>query len=155
MTASKILFLCTGNYYRSRFAEHLFNHLARERDMPWTAESRGLALERGAHNVGPMSAAAVETLHALGINVEVDGRFPLAASERDFAEARRIIAIDESEHRPLMAERFPAWKDATEYWMIHDLDRTDAQTALAQIEAAVRRLVDQTPSGSAHRQPQS
>jgi protein-tyrosine phosphatase len=28
-----MLFLCTGNYYRSRFAELLFNHLAKQRGL--------------------------------------------------------------------------------------------------------------------------
>ena len=55
-----VLFLCTGNYYRSRFAEELFNHQAERADLDWIAQSRGLALERGAllavrsgGNVGP------------------------------------------------------------------------------------------------------
>ena len=38
----KILFLCTGNYYRSRLAEELFNHLAIKNDLPWRAWSEGL-----------------------------------------------------------------------------------------------------------------
>ena len=50
-----MLFLCTGNYYRSRFAELLFNHLAKQRGLDWQATSRGLALERGANNVGSIS----------------------------------------------------------------------------------------------------
>ena len=50
-----VLFLCTGNYYRSRFAEELFNHQAERADLDWIAQSRGLALERGAYNVGPIS----------------------------------------------------------------------------------------------------
>jgi hypothetical protein len=37
-----MLFLCTGNYYRSRFAELLFNHLAKQRGLDWQATSRGL-----------------------------------------------------------------------------------------------------------------
>jgi protein-tyrosine-phosphatase len=41
-----ILFLCTGNYYRSRFAEVLFNSVAGKMGLPWQAYSRGLALER-------------------------------------------------------------------------------------------------------------
>jgi protein-tyrosine phosphatase len=40
-------FLCTGNYYWSRFAEILFNSVAGKRGLPWQASSRGLALERG------------------------------------------------------------------------------------------------------------
>jgi len=62
-----VLFLCTGNYYRSRFAEVLFNALAREHGLPWRAESRGLALERGVNNVGPMAASAVKALEAMGV----------------------------------------------------------------------------------------
>ncbi len=49
---NKILFLCTGNYYRSRFAENLFNWLATKQGLDWQADSRGLALERGINNVG-------------------------------------------------------------------------------------------------------
>jgi protein-tyrosine phosphatase len=40
-----VLFLCTGNYYRSRFAEVLFNSVADRMGLPWRASSRGLALE--------------------------------------------------------------------------------------------------------------
>ncbi len=42
-----VLFLCTGNYYRSRFAEILFNSVAGNMGLPWQASSKGLALERG------------------------------------------------------------------------------------------------------------
>jgi protein-tyrosine phosphatase len=52
-----VLFLRTGNYYRSRFAEELFNHEAERASLPWIAQSRGLALERGANNVGPIAPA--------------------------------------------------------------------------------------------------
>ena len=57
-----VLFLCTGNYYRSRFAEVLFNSVAGKMGLPWRASSRGLALERGFNNVGPMAVAAVNAL---------------------------------------------------------------------------------------------
>src|SRR3954462_15992860 len=59
-----ILFLCTGNYYRSRFAEILFNSVAGKMGLPWQASSRGLALERGVNNVGPMAVSAVTALEA-------------------------------------------------------------------------------------------
>ncbi len=42
-----VLFLCAGDYYRSRFAECLFNSVAGKVGLPWRATSRGLALERG------------------------------------------------------------------------------------------------------------
>jgi hypothetical protein len=37
---SGILFLCTGNYYRSRYVEELFNHRAKIESLPWRAFSR-------------------------------------------------------------------------------------------------------------------
>ena len=42
-----VLFLCTGNYYCSRFAEILFDSVAGKMGLHWKASSRGLALERG------------------------------------------------------------------------------------------------------------
>ena len=60
----KLLFLCTGNYYRSRFAELLFNAMAAKHIVPWQAFSRGLALDKGAHNIGPISPFAIDALHA-------------------------------------------------------------------------------------------
>src|ERR1051326_4132468 len=62
-----VLFLCTGNYYRSRYAELLFNSVAGKMSLPWKASSRGLALERGVNNVGPIAASAVEALEARGL----------------------------------------------------------------------------------------
>src|SRR5437764_4729434 len=62
------LFLCTGNYYRSRFAEVLFNSVAGKFGLSWRASSRGLALERGINNVGPMAASAITALETLGIH---------------------------------------------------------------------------------------
>ena len=50
-----VLFLCTGNYYRSRFAEILFDSVAVKMSLPWKASSRGLVLERGINNIGPMA----------------------------------------------------------------------------------------------------
>jgi protein-tyrosine phosphatase len=55
-----LLFLCTGNYYRSRYAEELFNHGAGRAGLAWTAFSRGLAIERRAGNVGPLSPFALQ-----------------------------------------------------------------------------------------------
>src|ERR671937_1888184 len=67
-----VLFLCTGNYYRSRFAEVLFNSVAGRMGLPWRASSRGLALERGVNNVGPMEVSAVKALEARGLRAVAD-----------------------------------------------------------------------------------
>jgi protein-tyrosine-phosphatase len=68
---SKLLFLCTGNYYRSRFAELLFNAMAATHALPWQAFSRGLAIDKGVNNVGPMSPLAIDALRALGCAIDL------------------------------------------------------------------------------------
>jgi hypothetical protein len=51
----KLLFLCIANYYRSRFAEMLFNHLAVQCQLNWVADSRGIATVLGADNADVLS----------------------------------------------------------------------------------------------------
>ena len=137
----KLLFLCTGNYYRSRFAEKLFNDLVTKNNFNWEADSRGLALERGVNNVGAISKYAVEALKQRGINVASEERFPQSAIVEDFQNFDLIVAVDESEHRPLMKERFPEFIDSIEYWLIHDIDKTSPQEALGELEKKIKELI--------------
>src|SRR5689334_10207605 len=71
-----VLFLCTGNYYRSRFAEELFNHWAEQYALDWAARSRALAIERGKANVGPISRLVVHALEKKGIQPQGHARMP-------------------------------------------------------------------------------
>jgi protein-tyrosine phosphatase len=83
-----VLFLCTGNYYRSRVAEVLFNSVAGKMGLPWRASSRGLALERSVNNVGPMEVSAVKALEARGLRAVAEfGRFPIQVTVEDFEAA--------------------------------------------------------------------
>jgi protein-tyrosine phosphatase len=138
-----MLFLCTGNYYRSRFAEVLFNSVAGKMGLPWTAASRGLALERGIHNVGPMDAAAIAALEALGIrDAEAVGRLPAQVTTGDLEQADRVIALKQAEHLPLLQQRFPGWAEKVEHWHIDD-----APEALGLIEQEVMALVARIHGG--------
>lgn len=138
MAVRTLLFLCTGNYYRSRFAEVLFNAMAEKRNLPWEAVSRGLALERGIHNVGPMAGSAIRTLERLGVAApEAIARMPASVLLADFEAAERVIALKEAEHRPLMRERFPTWADRIDYWHIDD-----EPGVLGLVEEQIALLVD-------------
>lgn len=136
---NQVLFLCSGNYYRSRFAEYLFNWLAENNGLEWRGESRGLTVGC-AGNIGPISRYAIERLHALGISIESDPRMPLQVAESDLAAADRIIALKEAEHRPLVAKLFPSWEKRVEYWHIDDLDCAEPDDALTALEDDVRTL---------------
>jgi predicted translation initiation factor SUI1 len=131
-----VLFLCTGNYYRSRFAEILFNSVARKIGLPWRASSRGVALERGVNNIGPMAVVAIDALEIMGVSAVDDfARFPLQVTTDDFAEADFIVALKQAEHLPLLEERFPAWIEKVEFWQVDD-----APEVLGVIEREVMSL---------------
>lgn len=140
-----VLFLCTGNYYRSRYAELLFNHLAREHGVSWYAESAGLAPQCFTRNPGVISRFTRAALQTHGIALPEPVRAPRDVDAQLLSAAGHIIALKEKEHRPLMRERFPAWEERVEYWHVHDLDAAMPEQALPEIEGRVRALIERLP----------
>jgi protein-tyrosine-phosphatase len=138
--AKTVLFLCTGNYYRSRFAEIYFNHRAAGNNFPWKAVSAGLLADRDLGNVGPISSLSVEALERLGVAVPELPRWPRQVREADLHAAELTVAVKEAEHRPMLRAQFPEWEDRVRYWSVHDLDQATPEEALAQLVAAVDRL---------------
>jgi len=103
-----VLFLCTGNYYRSRFAEILFNSVATKMGLAWSASSRGLALERGANNIGPVAASAVKALEAMGIRAaDAMSPSPAQVATEDLEAADRIVALKKGRASAALAGAFP------------------------------------------------
>ena len=135
----KCLFLCTGNYYRSRFAEIYFNSLALRSGLSWQADSRGLRLEVA--NPGPISKATVAWLRNLGVEVPAVHRMPLPVLEVDLAAADLIVAVKEAEHRPLLQQHHPTWVDRVEFWHIHDQDVAMPHQALPELITRVDELL--------------
>jgi predicted translation initiation factor SUI1 len=132
-----VLFLCTGNYFRSRFAEALFNSVAGKMGLSWRASSRGLALERGVNNVGPMAVAAINALKGMGVPAGDDcARLPAQVTTDELERADRVIALKQAEHLPLLQGRFPAFAEKVEFWHVDD-----APEALALIEREIMGLV--------------
>ena len=136
-----ILFLCTGNYYRSRFAEELFNHHAERAGLDWVAQSRGLALEREAHNVGPISPFALHALKQMAIIPRGSDRFPRQCTVDDLVGVDFLVAVKEAEHRPLMRERFGEWEHLANYWNVHDVEDVAPAEALPLLAQEVRTLL--------------
>ncbi len=132
-----VLFVCTGNYYRSRYAEELFNAW-KPATLDWIAESRGFSLWSG--NIGPIAPETRHRLSAVGISLSEPVRAPRALREADLQAASRVIALDRTEHMPYVEDLFPAWRERFEYWDVADLHLTSASDALSAIEMQVRAL---------------
>jgi protein-tyrosine phosphatase len=137
----RVLFLCTGNYYRSRYAEELFNHLAESEGLAWRAFSCGVAARGSPDNVGPMSRFSREALEVKGIVAEGGLRDPRPCSLVDFDEAQLVIGLKEAEHRPLIERRFPEAAGRVTYWNVDDVEFAHPSIALAMIDDHVRELI--------------
>ena len=137
-----VLFPCTGNYYRSRFAEELFNHHALRAGLSWVATSRALAIELGINNVGTLSPFALEALEKRGLVAKYGERPPRQCAVVDLQSADLIVALMDSEHRPLIRERFRGWEDRVEYWQVGDVEVTQPDVALGSIETEIAALIE-------------
>jgi protein-tyrosine-phosphatase len=98
MSVRAVLFLCTGNYYRSRFAEGLFNHLASQLRLGWRADSCGLALDRGETvNVGLTEGALKVAVRRLRQRyrelLRAEVAHTVAQPEEVDHELRHLIAV--------------------------------------------------------------
>lgn len=143
----KVLFLCSGNYYRSRFAEIVFNARAATAGLNWRAESRGLCVEQGnLVNVGPISTHALEGLRRRGIVPESAPRSPLALRAAELEEFDLVVALKAEEHRPMLQAQFPKWAERVRYWDVHDVDLCAPEEAMAEIERLVEALIKELQS---------
>ena len=136
--AGSVLFLCTGNYYRSRYAERFFNAHAAGRGLAWSAFSRGLAIGHG--NEGPLSPHARERLEERGL-WSPSSREPRQLTPADLEAAHRVVALREEEHRPMIRLVFPEWEAKVEYWDVGDVDVEEPSAALDRLEQRVEVLV--------------
>ncbi len=139
--SNRVLFLCTGNYYRSRYAEELFNHLAKWQGLDWQAASRGLAERGSPENVGPMSPYALQALRAKAIVPLGAARYPQPCAAEDLEDARLVIALNQAEHRSMLEQRFPDAASRVTYWHIDDVAFAPPSIALAMIDERVNALI--------------
>lgn len=137
----RALFICTGNYYRSRFAEAVFNCRCEREGLAWTAFSRGLAIHL-APSFPFISEHTAAALAKRNIDLRHSGPARVQLTQEDLASADVIIALKEKEHRPMFARQFPAWEDRVNYWAVSDLDEADSSEALPAIERMVAALIE-------------
>jgi protein-tyrosine phosphatase len=139
----KVLFICTGNFYRSRFAEAVFNFHAGQRKLPWQAYSRGLAIHWADGFLSPFTEAALSQRQ---IPVSYTGPGRIQLTENDLESADLCIALDRAEHLEMMEQQFPHWTQRVQYWEVPDMPTTLPEVALPSIESQILHLLDHLPN---------
>ena len=135
----KVLFICTGNFYRSRFAEAVFNFHADQRKLPWQAYSRGLAIHWADGVLSPFTEAALSE-RQIHLSHTGPGRIQLTKKDLESADLR--IALDRAEHLDMMEQQFPNWTQRIEYWEVPDMPAALPEVALPAIENQILHLLD-------------
>ena len=133
-----ILFICTGNYYRSRFAAIYFNHVATKRALNWVAYSRGFFIENP-DNIGQMCQFTVQELATLGIPLPKQ-EYPCVFSLGDLQQSDIVVALNEKEHKPMMEQCFPDWDNKVTFWHIADKQDITPSLALRKLREKIDEL---------------
>jgi protein-tyrosine phosphatase len=92
-----------------------------------------------------LSPFTLKALEERSLVAQGGDRLPQQCALIDLQTAAHIVALNETEHRPLMLERFPYCESRTEYWHISDVELILPQIALSQIEAQIDMLLGRLP----------
>jgi len=136
---NQLLFICTGNYYRSRFAEEYFNLLSKKNNLNWVAISRGLDISNP-DNKGIISPYVIKEMFKLKKD-NCNVKYPCMICDQDFSKSRIIIALNEYEHRNVIEKEYPIFSRNVEYWDVKDLYEASSDTALNMIKRNVDELI--------------
>ena len=146
----RILFLCTGNYFRSRFSQVLFQHLIEINQATGAlqVDSAGLKVDPSSGNIEPMAPEAISAVQDRGIPMDPASlAAPKQVTEADLHAADVVVAVDEAAHRPMVQQQFPAWEDKIRFWLVKDLGEEDGVDPIAQLEHRVQQLFDELKPG--------
>ncbi len=147
MKIKKVLFVCTGNYFRSRFAQAFFNYLGdQQKNHPsihWQAFSRGfeISLLNSEQRKVPVSEFTMKKLNEMQIPLSYVQGQPTQVSQADLDRADRIVLMNEREHRRYLEHGFPGLDlKKVCFWHVEDIDQIAPTIALEALRVQVEKL---------------
>jgi protein-tyrosine phosphatase len=148
----KVCFVCTGNYYRSRFAEATFNFMAKECGEKYVAESRGLnisAADKVAADYGELSPYTKNKMEELDIPISFTSSKRQPISKQDLKDFDIIVVMDRSEHFSMVKSFVGEDEDMIlsaknfKYWAIKDVFDWKPEETLGAILANVNKFFNE------------
>ena len=137
----RVLFVCTANIFRSRFSEEVYNHLARQRNLPSKAFSAGLNV--GAYTTRKIYRPALEQLELLNIKPLRKNELSVHVDDVCLSDYKIIICMDEEEHRPMVEANHNLKHRNFQYWNIVDEPKVSSNISLPKCYRKVEKLVYQ------------
>jgi len=84
-----------------------------------------------------MSRFALEALQLKAVLPAGAIRYPQPCSLADFDKAQLVVALNESEHRPMIERRFPELGDRITYWDVDDVEPSGEANIPAFVAASI------------------
>ena len=135
----KVLFVCTANIFRSRFSEEVYNHLAVRKNIRTKAFSAGLKV--GAYTTRKIYRPALEQLELLNIIPLRENELSMHVDDLYLSDYKKIICMDEEEHRPMVEVNQKLKHRDLEYWNIVDEPKVSGKISLPMCYRKVENLV--------------
>ena len=137
----KVLFLCTGNYYRSRLAEEYFNHLAELHSLEFKAISRGISQDLESNgNIGNLASEVVEILDGINVKCQTQGRKPQSVVRSELSESDFVFALDADEHEPMINSNFSEYSAKVRYLTVGDVHVEPIYVAVVKLVKQVEEV---------------
>ena len=136
-----ILFVCTGNIFRSRFAEEVFNHLCKINGVDATAFSAGLQV--GRYKQRKIYWPAMNELERLKIEPLRSNEDSVHINDIDVSIYDQIICMDEEEHKPMVRSNELLSGFIFQYWNIVDMPKVPSDISHPRCYKKVETLIDQ------------
>ena len=135
----KVLFVCTWNIHRSRFAEEVFNYLAKKSNSKYQAFSAGFKV--GGYKFRTIYSPALDNLKKINIVPLRSNDFSKHIDDVDLSEYDRIICMDEVEHKPMVLANSSLQNNLFEYWNIIDEPKMKSELSLQKCYQKVENLL--------------
>tara|TARA_A100001011_G_scaffold94934_1_gene99769 strand:+ start:5838 stop:6266 length:429 start_codon:yes stop_codon:yes gene_type:complete len=140
----KVLFVCTANIHRSRFAEEVFNFFCTKHNKDYHAFSAGLRV--GDYSYRKIYFPALENLKVFNIIPKRPNDLSKHIKDVNLENYDKIICMDEDEHKPMVNSDPKLSNYNFEYWNITDMPKVDSNVSLPICYKKVENLLNEMSS---------
>ena len=137
-----LCFVCTGNYYRSRFAEECFNSSAHKHSSEWRADSRGVGDLACLENSGPISKHVIQELQKRGYPITNGTRMPERLKKNETGHYDLFVCLNGDEHESPLLKEFGIPGEKILCWDILDDDKSPPEIEMERLERKLSQLVE-------------